>query len=417
MAGYSNKGFDIIRVKELIIKDIKGELSDPERAQLQEWIDLSPSNKEAYDDMRNDKTLITGFFIYQQAASREEAAKQKWDNRLKQLVLGEHKVVHSKFLRWPLIRTAAAAILLLTAGAAITYQVTKTHQAPQLAAASATDLAPGGNKATLTLSDGRQVALDSLHPGTLAYQGNAHVTKKDNSTLSYTATDLHEKPIDAKDPIRFNTLSTPRSGTYVLELPDHSKVWLNNASSIHYPTSFAGQDDRIVELTGEAYFQVAKDPAHPFKVKVGANIINVLGTEFNVQAYSDEPAMQTTLISGGVKVITGDKDKLLSPGEQAAVSNEPGSTAINVSRPENLRRFTAWKDGYFVFHNDNLQTVMRELSRWYNVEIVYKGRIPDDLFAGQIRRDNKASDVLKVLELSDAHFKIDADGQKIIVTP
>ena len=268
MAGDSNEQFNLDRIKEIIIKDIKGEISEVERSQLQEWIDFSPSHRSIYEHIKNDGHLIAEFFGYQEALSREDSAKSKFDQRIVQLrkqELGEHKVVQSRFPRWPMIRTAAAAMLLLTVGAAISYRVIKKGSSAGLANATTNDLAPGGNKAVLTLSDGRQVVLDSIQTGTLADQGNAHLIKKDKSTLSYTATDLHGKP--AKEIAAYNTLSTPRSGTYVLELPDHSKVWLNNASSIRYPTSFEGQDSRTVELTGEAFSLSRLMPAAPSGLK------------------------------------------------------------------------------------------------------------------------------------------------------
>jgi ferric-dicitrate binding protein FerR (iron transport regulator) len=287
------------------------------------------------------------------------------------------------------------------------------------AAASAHDALPGGNKAMLTLNDGSVIVLDSAKNGMLGEQGNAQVLKKDGM-LEYKKGNA-QKAIgntQLSAPVSYNTLSTPRGGQYQLVLPDGSKVWLNAASSIRFPTAFTG-NEREVELTGEAYFEITSHQLQsgkkmPFKVLVlsagtdGLNAaIEVLGTHFNVNAYKDEETIRTTLLEGKVKVaLRGvDKEAMLNPGEQAIMSMRTIKTVHDIDTEEAV----AWKNGLFFFDNVDIQTIMRQLSRWYKVSVVYNGKIPNRRFTGQVSRNANLSQVLKILELSKIHFTIEGD--------
>lgn len=255
----------------------------------------------------------------------------------------------------------------------------------------------------LTISDGSTIILDSVQNGMLQ-RGNIKVNKQRN-LLIFNAPSL----INSGTPVVYNTLSTPRGGRYQVVLPDGSKVWLNAASSLHFPNVFTGST-REVELTGEAYFEVAKNKEKPFQVKVGDMRISVLGTHFNVNAYEDENAIKTSLLEGSVKISRGGASNLLKPGQQAILNKKEHKLKISSAHIDEV---IAWKDGLFQFDGSDLSTIMREISRWYNVEVVYAGKIPVRRFEGKISRDAQLSEVLKILRLSNVEFTVE-EG-KIIV--
>jgi len=269
------------------------------------------------------------------------------------------------------------------------------------------DFLPGKNTAILTLADGSTIVLDSAKNGALTSQGNTKVIKLNNGQLAYSSS-------GATNEVLYNTMSTPRGGQYKLVLSDGSKVWLNAASSIHYPTSFPG-NERKVEITGEAYFEVAHDAKKPFKVSVNNMEVQVLGTHFNVNAYRDERTINTTLLEGSVKVTKGSSMSILKPGQQAIIQQAGDDKKITVENNIDVEAVIAWKNGYFSFTNADMTAVMRQISRWYDVDIVYEGKIPDRKFGGEISRNLNASQALKILQASKVHFRI--EGKKIIVLP
>lgn len=267
-----------------------------------------------------------------------------------------------------------------------------------------TDIVPGGNKAILTLQDGSKIVLNDAKDGTLAQQGNTDVVKLANGQIVYNETAA------APAKVLYNTMTTPRGGQYKLTLPDGTEVWLNSASSITYPTAFAGTE-RDVSITGEAYFEVAKDKTKPFHVRSGNQMVEVLGTHFNIMAYDDEDAIKTTLLEGSVKITENNQSSLLKPGEQAVVDKNGGLKIAPAAIDEAL----AWKNGYFKFNRVDIKFIMRQLARWYDVSVVYEGRLPQDEFVGKIGRGENIAQVLHILELDDVHFKI--EDKKIIVLP
>jgi hypothetical protein len=274
------------------------------------------------------------------------------------------------------------------------------------------DAAPGEYKATLTLDNGQVIVLDSAKQGTVATQGNTAVLNNGNQ-LEY---DPSKSPAasGANLKVSFNTLTTAKGQTYVAVLSDGSKVWLNSTSSIRYPVSFTGSE-RVVFITGEVYFEVTHDATKPFHVKVNDMDIQVLGTQFNVNGYNDEASIKTTLLQGSVKISTDDKIKILKPGQQAQVSNSSNENDIRVISNVNTDEVISWKNGTFQFNNDGLETVMRQLARWYDLDVVYEGNIHQGQFVGTVPRNLNLSQVLEILESSDVHFKI--KGKKLIVTP
>jgi ferric-dicitrate binding protein FerR (iron transport regulator) len=340
---------------------------------------------------------------------------------------------------------AAAAILLVIAGKFILDRRTGSPLPPtsatqQPAAIAAGDRPPGRQNAMLTLSNGTTITLDSAANGNLAQQGNTRVIKL-NGQIAYMdnggsadkggaaggaagGTSNNDAPL-------LNTISTARGNQYMLVLSDGSKVWLNAASSMRFPTSFSGKERRV-EITGEAYFEIADNPSKPFMVVAGGGEIQVLGTHFNVNAYSDESSVKTTLLEGAIAVRKEQSRLVLSPGQQArfapgAASGQGGGNGrsaagdqaakgkITVLKGIDTGLETAWKDGFFWFDNTDIHTLMRQVSRWYDVEVIFNGDITNDGFTGKVSRNVPLSQFLKVLELNEIHFKV--EGKKITVFP
>lgn len=286
-----------------------------------------------------------------------------------------------------------AAMLVVAVGGYLLYLAIEKDGSPtssvqETLAAVREDVEPGGSFATLTLGDGSKVVLDSMSNGLIANQGNARIVKLGNGEIKYE----NGKPTDN---VVYNTMSTPIGGEYHLVLPDGTGIWLNAASSITYPTAFTGTE-RNVSITGEVYFEVAKNAAKPFKVKVGDQLIEVLGTHFNVNAYGDEQTLNTTLVEGKVKVTGADKTMFLQPGQQ--VQNDKSGNLKLVKDPD-LEETLAWKDGLFRFNGTNIETIMRNVSRWYGVEVVYKDKIQEQ-FVADIPRNVNVSKLLELLELT-----------------
>lgn len=263
------------------------------------------------------------------------------------------------------------------------------------------DITPGGDKAILTLADGSKIMLDSAHNGDLANQGNVKVIKI-NGQLAYKGTGTSAE-------VLYNTISTPRGGQYQLLLADGSKVWLNAASSLRFPASFTGKE-RLVELTGEGYFEIAKNENQPFKVDIaGKGVVEVLGTHFNINAYSDEASIKTTLLEGRVKVAaSGGATVLLKPGEQAQING-----GIKLVNDVDTDEIIAWKAGLFQFNRADVVSIMRQVSRWYNVDVVFEGPVSMKSFSGIVSRSNNISEVLKIMEKAGVKFKI--NGNRITV--
>lgn len=295
---------------------------------------------------------------------------------------------------------AAAAILVI---AVSIFMLTRHHKQQPAVEVVSTIIPPGGNRASLTLAGGKVIFLDSIANGQLAVQGSTIITKNDEGQISYnasgTATALE------------NTLTTPRGGQYQLTLPDGTRVWINAASSITYPTAFTG-NKRTVRIKGEAYFEVAQHKNQPFIVQVQDGLqVEVLGTNFNVNVYPDEPSIRTTLISGSVKVQYQDKALLLKPLQQAQLTEQK----LTLNPQPDIDETLAWKNGSFSFNKAPLDIVMRQLSRWYDIDVVYTNGVPAIRFEGEMKRDLNLSEVLNILRKMEVHCKL--DGRKLIVLP
>ncbi|MGN6802435.1 MAG: FecR family protein [Ginsengibacter sp.] len=293
-----------------------------------------------------------------------------------------------------------AAILILFIGGLTMYlwlrNSSGSFKAVSIADRQSKVVLPDANNAILRISDGTSFVLDSMKDGMSLKRGKTTITKEGNEII-YSVSSLN-----GGNEIVYSTLTTPHADQYQVVLPDGSKVWLNGSSSIYFPSQFESQK-REVKITGEAYFEVSKNKNKPFFVEVGKMAVRVLGTHFNINAYGNEGAIKTSLLEGSVKVIETNKTQLLKPGEQA-VWNEK-EDKITVNHP-NMDEVIAWKNGLFEFHDDDIQAIMREISRWYNVRVKYEGEIPSKKYEGKISRNAKLSEVLKILELSDVKFTL-----------
>jgi ferric-dicitrate binding protein FerR (iron transport regulator) len=263
------------------------------------------------------------------------------------------------------------------------------------------DIAAGKNTATLTLANGKKIILSGAQAGKLTSQAGAEVTKTADGSLAY-------QPVSNPATVAYNTLTTARGEQYQITLSDGTKVWLNAATSLTFPASFAQLAERTVEVQGEAYFEVASDPAHPFKVKSGKQQVQVLGTSFNVNNYADEPLARTTLLEGAVKI---NNAQVLKPGQQAISASNGTLKIVSVDTNGAI----AWKNGYFEFKDENIYDVMRKIARWYNVEIIYEGDIPTDEMEGSISRYENVSKVLGTIEKAGI-LKFRITGKKIYVS-
>lgn len=384
-----------------------GEHTQADHHEFIEWLKTADISEVEYfaDAYRN---------ISQNMQSSPEAADTgiilQIEKALDQYELGNREIKKqiNGFLSWRWISRSAAAILIISLAGYLFYTFQIKNGKPDIAhvpfESPANEVLPGGNKAMLTLNDGSVISLNDVVNGEVASQGGTKISKLANGQVVYN-------PGDTAANVLFNTLTTPRGGQFKLTLPDGSNVWLNSSSSIRYPTAFAGKE-RKVQVTGEAYFEVAHDASKPFLVSVGDADIKVLGTHFNVNAYPDEAAAKTTLLQGSVSLSKAGMTTLLKPGQQAQIGSAGNFKLID---DVDLDEVVAWKNGYFSFAGADLQAVMRQIARWYDVEITYEGTIPDRQFGGKISRNSNVSEVLNILKETKVNFRI--AGKKIIVTP
>jgi len=388
------------RIIDLLKKRLEGTISEEEVTELMAWGDENP---KLFHELGDRQALFA-------EAIRFSKTKKEVFIKLRAQIpeLNEEKTSTARIVYWR--KYAAAGILVM--GGLIAYLLTHSPISKESKKSSnpsteiAMDIpAPAGHKTVLKLSGGSLIDLDSAANGALGRQGNSDVTKFASGELNYKA--LHEKPTETV----FNTVFVKRGGEYQVVLADGSKVWLNSESSLIFPTVFTSKE-RVVELTGEGYFEIAKNSAMPFRVKIpDGSTVEVLGTHFNIKAYSNEPRAITTLLEGSVKLSSGGNSKLLRPGQQGYILN-----AGNIEIKEgDVQTATAWRDGLFLFKSTDIGTVMRSLARWYDVDVKFEGQPSGNLLTAQVKKSHSASDVLKVLEISGYHFRI--GDRKIIVMP
>ena len=405
------------RIMELAEKWLDGSITEQEKAEFSHW----------YNQFNDElATVPVSPAVLQRDMLTNILAKVDAEKQQPLMVTRPVR----QWMRYAAV--AAGLFLISSAGYFLLHKKSTSHLTP-LTNKSHTiqDIPPGKKKAVLTLADGSGIVLDSAANGPLTQQGNSVVNKTKDGELEYkSAIGNRESAI-----VTYNTLSTPKGGQYQLVLSDGSKVWLNAASSIRYPTAFTG-NERRVEITGEAYFEVVHNSKMPFRVEKGEMTVEVLGTHFNINAYEDESVIQTTLLQGRVKVVNrpsyakasageakgkgqkanGEQLVVLKPGEQAIAVASPLTTdhsPLTINHSPDLEQVMAWKNGLFQFHNAGLPAVLRQISRWYAVDIRYEGEMPVREFEGKIQRSLTLLQVLKILEKNQVHLTL--QGRTIIV--
>jgi transmembrane sensor len=389
---------------ELLFKYWNNQLSEQEERDLEAWANESDRNRRLLEKMKDDG-LRTELDIFQESDS--EALWNKIVAADPELQEGTEPTIRS--IWWPRM-AAAAAVIVIVASTLILLNRKSTKPNTDIVSQKKEvkqDVPPGQFKARLTLADGSTVILDSVSDGKTIQQGSIAV-KNTNGQLVY---DTKAKTSE----VLFNTLTTGKGESYQLALADGSKVWLNAASSIRFPVSFTG-NDRKVEITGEAYFEVApvrlrSGQKMPFKVFANDVEVQVLGTEFNINTYTDEPGITTTLVEGKVQITKGGKSTALTPGQQAQITS---AGDIKVDANADVEKAIGWKNGLFIFNGDDLKSVMKQIARWYDVQVVYKGDYNDRIYA-MMRRDQPASVALEIIGKSSKHFKI--ENRTIYVIP
>lgn len=384
-------------ILRLIARYVDQSLSTSEKEELDNWMNASEENRKMLEQIANEKELLSLGIRYKKFGSRSLHAKDEVHHRL------------SGARMRTFLRLAAACIVLVMGyigwNLYSSYERSSLHQGYSGIAGPAADIPPGHPQAELILSNGQHVKLDSTNNGMVLNQSGA-TTLNANGVLTYHVD--NEKGIDTA----YNTIMIPRGGQYRVKLPDGTLVWLNAASALRYPIAFTGRS-RIVELEGEAYFEVVHEDSRPFKVKVAGEEIEDIGTHFNVNAYGDEPYITTTLLEGKVKV-TGSHSRntaVLKPGEQARIDS---SGTIKLARNVDLNDVVAWMHGQFSVNNMGVASLMKTLSRWYDVDIRYEGEVPQGKFGGLIDRDVYLSNVLSVLNANGINARL--EGRIIIVS-
>lgn len=383
------------RITTLFTRYMEGNVTEAERLELSALTLMAENTpllksleQEYWEKMEGSEEVVT----------EEEVKKLLYS-------IGVSKPAIIKSLFWRRIAVAASITIVLALGSYFLFFNKSSKQDEIVKTEPAKDVkAPETNRAMITLADGRTVYLDSAMNGQLAVQGNIKLVKLANGQIAYqTASGEIIKEL------KYNTLNNPRGSKVIdMTLADGSRVWLNAGSSVTFPVAFIG-NERKVSITGEAYFEVAHNTSMPFKVSKGEMEVTVLGTHFNVNAYDDENDIKVTLLEGSVKVNKGDENKLLKPGQQARITSD-----IKVVSGVDIDEVMAWKNGRFQFEGAGIEEVMRQVARWYDVEVIYETKPMNQHFRGGISREVEASKLFKMLESTEAiHFRI--EGKKVFV--
>jgi transmembrane sensor len=386
------------RIVYLVSRYIDGSIDFAELQELDSWRKEKPENEILFKELINKENQ-------DQAIRRMQSYDTQGSlSKLRQTIAEKKSKDNATIKLWKLLLTAASITLLI--GTFIFFYFEKQdHNNDDAALKPNPQYIPAGtNRAILTLAGGKKIILNQSAIGIIATQGNMQVKNAQDGKIIYSETGQQNASALAE----YNTIETPKAGKYKVQLPDGTNVWLNAASSLHYPIAFNG-NTREVELTGEAYFEVAKDKHKPFTVTSAGQKVTVLGTHFNINAYKDESNINTTLLEGSVRVNSNDNQALLKPGEQSALSGE----TLKVSKA-NIHLATAWKDGQLAFGHTDLKSVLRQTSRWYNIDVEYIGKVPDISISGDVSMDADLSTMLKMLQFYNVHFV--QQGRKLIIT-
>nr|WP_199076613.1 FecR family protein [Pedobacter sp. ASV19] len=397
-------------LRQLFDQYVKG-TSSPEETNAFFVLVNDPAHQDTVQELM-EEYLLQGNFVNGLEAERKQDILQHIFSGDDNVVLADKKGSHRIVSKWTSWISVAAVLCLVFTGL---YMMRKHTEGITYMRYNG-ELAPGGNKATLVLADGRKVSLTDAVNGKLAEQAGVSIRKTADGQLVYETAN----PAVEDHTIRYNTISTPAGGEYQVILPDGTHVWLNAASSLKYPVSFAHLKERKVELKGEAYFEVSKLKTRgvrlPFIVTSDQQEVEVLGTHFNINSYEESDGVETTLLEGSVKVSrAGVFEKVIVPGEQSRVSDN-----IKIFKVDTANA-VAWKNGLFKFDNASISVVMNQLSRWYDVDVEYVGNIPGNKFNGEIYRNMNASKAFKILSLANINFRVEAPSKatarkKIIIT-
>ncbi|SDE66205.1 FecR family protein [Mucilaginibacter pineti] len=374
-------------INTLLEKFTKGKISENELQELIGWYDKF-ENDPGYTDILNEDSRRQ---IKQQQFLKVEAKLEIELTAAKPLQLKRQVSL------WPRIIVAASLLVFISAG--LYFLNKKKADVTETALIEIGNFPAGSNKATLTLANGQLINLTGAKNGQLATQGNTVINKSADGKIVYGKA-------GEDNSVLINTMTTPRGGTYQLTLSDGTNVWLNAASSITYPSAFKG-DTREVEIRGEVYFEIAHNPSKPFRVKGAGQYVEVLGTHFNINTY--DGSVSTTLLQGSVRVVAGNNTKIIKPGEQANVTgSEIKVSAVDVDET------VAWKNGYFDFTDADIKTVMEQISRWYDVDVVFEGTLSKETFTGRIPRSFDLNKTVKVMQLSKS-VKLTVQGRRLMV--
>lgn len=375
--------------ESLASKWIDGTISDEEKEVFSKWFSEIP-----------DQDIV----LHPSYAESEEQLKLRIFNQVKARLGKPHmetKATISSFAAW---RNIAAAITVIFASTLLIYFYKTDTENDSFAT-----IVPGGSRATLVLSDGKEVLLDSINVGAKVYDGNVMIQKDENGHLTYSFVN------DEGSELVYNTINTPAGGEYRVTLPDGSKVWLNSLSSFKYPLKFAGNRREVILHYGEAYFEVAKHTDDktriPFRVYTDNQMVDVLGTQFNINTY-DSKKIKTSLVEGSiiVGVKSSSNSYPLSPGQQAQLNRKNGAISLE---SVNLDGIVAWKEGYFYFQDASLPTILEEFSRWYDIKVEYKNSVQEYQFMGKIPRSTELETAMEVLKTTGVNFEI--KDKKLIV--
>lgn len=385
----------------MMLRYLRNELDEDQESALFSWLKENPENLAFFNKLIEEKGLQDELAFF--ASTKKESA---W-KELTDLIGMQKPVVHKTY---PFLKYAAAAAAILLVSLS-TFYIFRRSPGIETAALKShrIEIKPGANKAVLTLGNGQKVVLNDAKNGEISSQTGVSITKAKDGQIIYQ---IHNS-IGAKTDntaLSYNTIETPRGGKYQVILPDGSHVWLNAASSLRYPISFKNLRKREVQLRGEGYFEISKDQHKPFLVLCDKQVVEVLGTHFNINAYEEEPAITSTLLEGAVKVSYGNKSIRIKPGEQASLNNKDGLQIHTV----NTEAAIAWVNEKFMFNSQDLGSIMRSISRWYDIEVIYKDDLSKKKFTGTISRFKNVSEVLDMLELTEmVHFHI--AGRRITV--
>lgn len=379
-----NKENTAMIMGRIIARSINGSISADEQALLDEWLKIDTKKRE-YETLRDEKTIgkaLNAFESYDVAEGYE---------RFQLSTQTRTKPWHRKWV------AIAASVLALLSLSVIIYTYTRRVESPMLTMAPSghDDIAPGGNRATLTLANGQKISLDDTQQGIIIHQGE--IVYNDGKPLAAMENMTEE-------PGAFFTLSTPKGGTYQITLPDGTEVWLNALSTLTYPNRFS-DTERKIELIGEAYLSVVKDTNRTFKVISEGQEVQVLGTEFNITAYPDEDEIKTTLVNGSVRLSVRERENGLAIGAMQQIDLMPGEQSVIrkgslTKTPVDTELYTAWKDGYFYFKSTPLSNILKQAERWYDIDIVYEGEPTQETFSGDIKRDVSLRGLLEILHHS-----------------